>query len=118
MDDYTTENRRRWDELVPHHLTSAYYNVEAFLTGQTTLHSIERDELGDVRGRKLLHLQCHFGLDTLSWAREGAIVTGVDFSQAAISAARKLAAELAIEANFIEADVSSLPSGLNGSFDI
>ncbi len=118
MDDYLEANRRRWDELVPHHLSSAYYDIAAFRAGRTSLHPMELEEVGDVRGRKLLHLQCHFGLDTLSWAREGAAVTGVDFSPVAISAARKLAKELEIETRFIEADVCSLPSALEEGFDI
>src|SRR5438105_3341127 len=118
MDDYLRTNRRRWDELVPHHLTSSYYDLAAFRAGRSTLHPIELEELGDVRGRRLLHLQCHFGLDTLSWAREGAVATGVDFSPAAITAARELAEELQIDARFIEADACSLPSTLDEVFDI
>jgi SAM-dependent methyltransferase len=104
--------------LVPVHLRSDYYDVEAFRAGKSSLHSLERDELGDVQNKTLLHLQCHFGLDTLSWAREGAIVTGADFSQRAIDAARTLAKECGIEARFEVSDVYSLPEKLEGQFDI
>ena len=71
MNPHQEANRRRWDELVPIHAGSAFYDVAGFQAGRSTLRFIERDELGDVRGQALLHLQCHFGLDTLSWARLG-----------------------------------------------
>ena len=93
MDEFIETNRRHWDELVPIHQRSTYYDVDAFKAGKSSLHSLELEELGEVRGKSFLHLQCHFGLDTLSWAREGAIVTGVDFSERAIESARVLAAE-------------------------
>jgi SAM-dependent methyltransferase len=118
VDDYIDTNRRNWDDRVPIHLQSDFYNVESFKAGRSTLLPIEREELGDVRGKTLLHLQCHFGMDTLSWAREGAIVTGVDFSGPAIEAARSLAEDMQIDARFIETDVYKLPEALSGSFDI
>jgi len=118
MDEYYDVNRRRWNELVPVHLRSSFYNVAGFRAGQTSLHSLELEELGDVRGKSLLHLQCHFGLDTLSWAREGAIATGVDFSNPAIEAARSLATECEIDARFVLSDVYSLPGKLDEQFDI
>ena len=111
-------NRRHWDELVPIHAESQFYDVASFKQGQSKLKPVELEELGDVQGKSLLHLQCHFGLDTLSWAREGAIVTGVDFSERAIATARKLAAETGISARFIEADIYELPERLEGQFDI
>ena len=77
------------------------------------LHRVEVEELGDVRGKSLLHLQCHFGLDTLSWARRGASVTGVDFSPKAIALARSLAVECGIAATFIESNVYQLPERLD-----
>lgn len=118
MNEYIEANRRNWDDRVSIHMASDFYNVASFEAGRSTLMPIEREELGDVRGKTLLHLQCHFGMDTLSWAREGAIVTGVDFSGAAIEAARSLAREAQIEARFIETDVYKLPEVLSGSFDI
>lgn len=112
-------NRVRWDELVPIHARSSMYGVERLRAGQTTLNFIELEELGDdVSGKSLLHLQCHFGLDTLSWAREGAIVTGVDYSQPAIDLARSLAEENGIEARFIQSNIYDLPDVLDESFDI
>ena len=74
----------------------------SFKAGKSALKPLELGELGDVRGKTMLHLQCHFGMDTLSWAREGAVVTGVDFSTAAIDEARGLALELSIDARFVE----------------
>jgi SAM-dependent methyltransferase len=118
VNEYIETNRRHWDELVPLHVRSGFYDVDAFKTGQSTLTRLEREEVGDVRGKTLLHLQCHFGLDTLSWAREGAIVTGVDFSPEAVRVARELSGELAIEARFVESDVAGLPDALSGEFDI
>lgn len=118
MNDYIESNRRHWDELVPIHVRSTFYDVESFKAGRSTLTTIEHEELGDVCGKSLLHLQCHFGLDTLSWAREGARVTGVDFSPEAVRVARDLAQELHLEAAFLESDVYKLPQALSGAFDI
>lgn len=118
MDHYLAANRTHWDELVPIHARSASYNVAGFKGGRISLDRLEREELGDVRGKSLLHLQCHFGLDTLSWARLGAQVTGVDFSAAGIEQARALSAELDIPAQFICSDIYELPNVLSGQFDV
>jgi SAM-dependent methyltransferase len=118
MEEYTEANRARWDELVPIHLRSAYYDVDGFKSGRLSLSPVEREELGGVEGLSLLHLQCHFGLDTLSWARLGARVVGVDFSEKAIGAAQALAAELGIDARFVCSDVNDLPNVLEEQFDI
>lgn len=111
-------NRRRWNEVVAIHASAPSYDLEGFRRGRLSLHSLERDEVGPVRGRRLLHLQCHFGLDTLSWARLGADVTGVDYSPAAIGLARSLAAELHIPATFVESNLYRLRRSLRGKFDI
>lgn len=118
--DYMNVNRKRWDELVRHHERSAFYDVASFKAGRITVSELEREELGDVKGKSLLHLQCHFGMDTMSWARMGAQVTGVDYSEEAIALARSLAAELGIEANFVHSNIYDLVSQqkLNGQFDI
>ncbi|MCP5103936.1 MAG: class I SAM-dependent methyltransferase, partial [bacterium] len=79
---------------------------------------IEKEELGNTAGKSLLHLQCHFGLDTLSWARLGAAVTGVDFSERSIQMARSISGELDIPANFICSDIYELPKVLAKTFDI
>jgi ubiquinone/menaquinone biosynthesis C-methylase UbiE len=118
VNEYLEANQRHWDEVTPIHVASEMYDVASFKAGKSKLKPIERAELGDVRGKTLLHLQCHFGLDTLSWAREGAIVTGIDYSEPAIASARQLAAECGIEARFLVSDVYQLPDVLDGEFDI
>lgn len=110
-EDPVEANRRLWDARTPIHVASAFYDVDGFRAGASTLHDLEVGEVGDVTGRTLLHLQCHFGLDTLSWARLGATVTGLDFSPAAMDAARALAEEtgLAGAAAFVESDLYAAP---------
>jgi SAM-dependent methyltransferase len=111
-------NRRLWDEWTQIHEQSEFYDVEGFRRAGVRIAEHERVELGDVTGLRLLHLQCHFGLDALSWARLGAIVTGVDFSARAIELARSLATEIGIDARFIESDIYGLPNVLDDSFDL
>src|SRR4051794_17090019 len=101
MDEFRQANRVLWDEWTGVHLGSAFYDVEGFKRGGSRLRQYELEEVGDVAGKDLLHLQCHFGMDTLSWARLGAHVTGADFSERAIAAARALAAETGLEARFV-----------------
>ncbi|AUX24785.1 methyltransferase type 12 [Sorangium cellulosum] len=112
-------NRSAWNARTPVHLGSRFYDMPAFRAGASSLKPIELDQVGDVRGKTLLHLQCHFGQDTLSWARLGARVTGLDLSDEAIKAARALAKELSIDARFVEANVYDAPAALGGeAFDI
>ncbi len=118
MNDCLQANQRRWDQLTIEHKESTCYDLEGFRAGKDRLRSIELSELGDVDGKSLLHLQCHFGLDTLAWARRGAKVTGVDFSRNAITLAQSLSEELNIPAHFYRSDIYELPSVLNGEFDI
>jgi SAM-dependent methyltransferase len=118
MDVHQQANRRRWDELAPLHARTAFYDVAGFKAGKCSLKPIEVGELGDVASRSLLHLQCHFGLDTLSWARRGALVTGVDYSEAAVAQARALAAEVGLAATFVCSRVEDLPDALTGTFDV
>jgi len=108
-------NRAYWDEATRVHLRGDVYGVETFKAGGCRLHHVEVEEVGDVQGKRLLQLQCHFGLDTLSWARRGAIVTGVDFSTESIAGARRLAADVAIRAEFVCSDLYDLP-GVLASF--
>src|SRR5882672_11136768 len=105
-------NRRRWDELVAIHAAARSYDLDGFKRGKPALDPVVLKEVGPVDGKSMLHLQCHFGLDTLAWARRGAKVTGVDYSPEAIALARSLADELEIKARFIQANVYSLPPGL------
>ena len=118
MDKYTQANRILWNAWTKIHEDSEFYNLTGFKAGQSSLKSIEVEELGDVGGKSLLHLQCHFGMDTLSWARLGAQVTGVDISDEAITLARSLAEELNLDARFVCADIYDLPKNLDGQFDI
>jgi SAM-dependent methyltransferase len=117
VEDYRKTNRAHWDELALLHVTSPFYRTEAFRRGENVLDPIVRERIGDVAGRRLLHLQCHFGLDSLSIARMGADVTGLDFSPNAIAAARALSAETGVRATFVEADVLDPPHALT-NFDI
>ena len=110
-------NQKLWDEIAPVHL-KAYREVAMLKAGKTVLDEIELRELGDVTGKSMLHLQCHIGTDTLSWVRQGATVTGVDFSAESIACARQLQAELKLDATFIQSNVYELPNVLQGSFDI
>jgi ubiquinone/menaquinone biosynthesis C-methylase UbiE len=107
-------NRARWDELASLHGQDDYYDVAGFLAGQLMLSAREREEMaaavGSVSGIDLLHVQCHFGLGTLSWARLGARVTGLDFSPVALERARSLAATAGIGARFVQADAQRLPA--------
>src|SRR5438552_420487 len=118
MDDHTSANRANWDAWAAINAASANYDVAGFKAGKLSLNRIERGELGDVAGKSLLHLQCHFGIDTLSWARLGARVTGIDFSAPAIDLARSLAAELDVEGRFVVSTVEDLPANLDGDFDV
>ncbi|MBU1706321.1 class I SAM-dependent methyltransferase [bacterium] len=120
MNDKHEKNRRLWNEITPVHVKSEFYDVPGFLDGKNTLDSIVLAEVGDVRGKSLLHLQCHFGLDSLSFARNGAQVTGVDFSEASIEKAKELAsaAGLSDKARFICCDVLELNRHLDKKFDI
>ena len=111
-------NQALWNQWTPLHEQSDFYALERFKAGESRLRPIERAELTDVAGKSLLHLQCHFGLDTLSWARKGAIVTGVDISDVSIQLASNISAELGIPATFIASPIDDLPQVLNGSFDI
>ena len=109
-------NRALWDELTPVHVQS--YGVERFLAGERWLPKEILEEVGPVKDCSLLHLQCHFGLDSLAWVRQGAQVTGVDFSPKAIKAANALSQKAALPANFICSDIYDLPQNLAGQFDI
>ncbi len=121
-DEHLRTNLAWWDEAVGVHEGAALYDLEGFKRGNESLTAIEREELGPFvgEGTTLLHLQCHFGMDTLSWARRGAVVTGVDLSEEAVALARRLADEvgLARRASFVQADVFELPRALDERFDV
>ena len=120
-DRYREANRARWDQSVAVHAASDFYRVDDFLAGESKLLRLDLDEVGDVEGKSLLHLQCHFGLDTLSWARLGADVVGVDFAPTAVETARELASQANLSAEFIESELYASPDVLSdrlGAFDI
>jgi SAM-dependent methyltransferase len=110
-------NRELWDELAPVH-GRAYRNVTVLREGGCGIHPLEREELGEVRGKSLLHLQCHIGTDSLSWARLGAVVTGVDFSRKSLEQAERLRDELGLEARFVHSNVYQLKQRLADRFQI
>ena len=120
--DYVDLNRDTWERWTEVNFASSFYDVDGFKAGQNTgrsgLDRLGAELLGDVRGKRLLHLQCHFGMDSLTQARRGAIVTGVDYSAAAIARARDLASELGLEVRFVESSIDELPEALDGEFDI
>ena len=118
-DDPIRANNALWDEWTVIHERSEFYDLEGFKRGGVRLRPYEIEEIGPVEGKDLLHLQCHFGIDTLSWARLGARVTGADFSEAALTLARSTAADIGIaDARFVQSDVYDLPAALEGDFDI
>jgi SAM-dependent methyltransferase len=112
-------NLARWEESAPLHAASELYDLEGFRAGRDDIRPFELDELGPVAGCDLVHLQCHLGTDTLSWARHGARVVGLDFSPAALAVARRLAADTGLAAEFVCADVYDAREALGGRrFDI
>jgi len=118
MDDYLRSNQELWNNWTRIHVASIFYDVDGFKAGKIPLDAVVREGVGNVTGKSLLHLQCHFGIDTLSWARLGARVTGADFSDEAIAQARALAKQVGIDANFVCCNLYDLPSNLSGQFDI
>src|SRR5271154_4600307 len=118
MDERLKANLDAWNQMAGIHAASRGYRLAEFKAGENVLKPIELREVGDVRGKSLLHLQCHFGLDTMSWARLGAEVTGLDFSDEAIKLARSLSDELRIPARFICADIYDTASVIDDTFDV
>lgn len=119
MDEYREANRALWNAWTRINLKSEMYDVEAFAAGGGhDLDPIARAGPGDVRGKSLLHLQCHFGMDSIRWTRHGATVTGVDFSEEAVTAARALAARMGVPVTFVQSDLYDLTANLSGRFDV
>jgi ubiquinone/menaquinone biosynthesis C-methylase UbiE len=118
LDKYRKSNLILWNEWTHINAASSLYRLKQFKQGENKLNPLEMEEVGDVKGKSMLHLQCHFGMDTLSWARHGAQVTGVDYSDEAIKLARSLSKELSIPAEFICCDIYDLPQHLDRQFDI
>jgi 2-polyprenyl-3-methyl-5-hydroxy-6-metoxy-1,4-benzoquinol methylase len=116
--DYLEVNKKTWNEKVEHHVGSDFYDVDSFLNGKNSLNDIECSLLGDVTGKSILHLQCHFGQDSLSLQRMGASVTGVDFSEEAIKNAIEFNHKMALDAKFICSDIYSLEQKHENKYDI
>jgi ubiquinone/menaquinone biosynthesis C-methylase UbiE len=121
--EWIETNKAMWDERVPIHAASDFYDQDAFRAGRDEIRDFEAAEVGDVTGKRLLHLQCHMGQDTLSWARRGASkVVGLDFSEPAVEVARGLAAEIGMgpdRAQFVASDVYEAPSAVpDADYDI
>lgn len=116
--DYIAINKQSWNNKTEVHIHSGFYNVDEFIKGKSTLNAIELELLGNITNKKILHLQCHFGQDTLSLARLGAKVTGIDLSDKAIDKAKELNNQLGLDAQFICCDIYETPHYLNEKFDI
>jgi len=115
---YLDINRRSWNSRVDAHYASDFYKVKEFVEGACSLQSIELEQLGDVRGLRILHVQCHFGQDSIALSRRGAEVTGVDFSEKAIAKARELAELCGTKTRFVCCDVYDLTRHLDETFDV
>lgn len=115
---YFETNKKRWDEMSGIHAKSEYYGLEEFKQSHNSLYGTEQKELGDISGKSLLHLMCHFGMDSLSLAKKGAIVTGLDFSGKMIERARNLSKELGISAKFVQGNVFDAPELISEKFDV
>ncbi|WP_055435666.1 class I SAM-dependent methyltransferase [Lacinutrix algicola] len=116
--EYFSANKATWNDKVKVHAKSDMYAIEAFKKGKTSLMRYELEALGDVNGKSLLHLQCHFGQDTLSWSRLGAKCVGVDLSDEGIKLAQQLNDELHLEAKFVCCNVLNTGKYIEGTFDI
>ena len=116
--NYIEINRQSWNKKTDIHLKSKFYDLEGFLKGKTSLNDIELDLLGDIKGKSILHLQCHFGQDTISLSRLGAKVTGVDLSDKAIENAKQIAKKTSANTTFICCDLYDLPKYVKKQFDI
>ncbi|SDL56224.1 Methyltransferase domain-containing protein [Pedobacter steynii] len=116
--DYLAINKQSWNNRTDAHLKSAFYDLDGFLKGKSSLNDIELNLLGNIEGKSILHLQCHFGQDTISLNRLGAEVTGVDLSDKAIESAKHLASQMNSTAKFVCCDIYDLPNHLDQKFDI
>lgn len=107
--DYISINKQTWNNKTDVHIASDFYDMPSFLKGKSSLNSIELELLGDVKGKRILHLQCHFGQDTMTFSRMGAKATGVDLSDKAIERAREFASQLDLDTTFVCCDIYDAP---------
>jgi len=113
--EYLSINKQTWNDKTDVHIASEFYDNDNFLNGKSTLNAIELELLGDVSNKKILHLQCHFGQDTMTFSRMGAKATGVDLSDKAIERASEFAAKLNLDTTFVCCDIYDLPNHLDES---
>ena len=118
LNHYFETNRQSWNKRTAIHKDSSFYGLKEFKEGKSSLNKIELEEIGDVKDKSLLHLQCHFGMDTMSWSRLGAKCVGVDLSDEAIKLAREINHELQLDAEFINCNMYDLKRHLDKRFDI
>lgn len=116
--NYIDINKKLWNRKTEIHYDSDFYDVDSFIKGKDSLNPVEIELLGDIKDKKILHLQCHFGQDTISLSKHGALATGVDFSENAIEKAQNLNNQLGTDAKFIKSDIYKLPEILDEKFDI
>jgi SAM-dependent methyltransferase len=116
--DYININKKAWNDKTDVHIESEFYDMKGFLEGKSTLNAIELDLLGDVTGKRILHLQCHFGQDTMTLARLGASAVGVDLSDKAVQIATEFAQQLNLDATFVCCDIYDAPKHIDEKFDI
>lgn len=116
--DYIETNRQSWNNRTETHLKSEFYDLFNFLKGKSSLNEIELKLLGNIKGKAILHLQCHFGQDTISLSSFGATVTGIDFSDKAIESAVQIAKRNNADAKFICCDIYDLHDYLSEKFDV
>lgn len=116
--DYIALNKDSWNRRTEYHVKSEFYDMDNFLKGNTSLNPIEEALLGNLNGKSVLHLQCHFGQDSISLSRMGANVVGVDLSDKAIDTAKQIASQTNSSAQFICCDIYDLPQHLDQQFDI
>ena len=117
-DKYLEINKQSWNKRTEVHFGSEFYDNKTFIEGRNSLNDIEMPLLSDISGKSVLHLQCHFGQDTISLSRMGAQATGIDLSDNAIQKAKELAKTCGTDTRFVESDVYDLPNRLNEKFDL
>ncbi len=117
-DNYLEVNKNAWNQKTEIHIGSDFYDMPSFISGKNVLPDLDIEMLGNINGKDILHLQCHFGQDTISMSRMGANVTGVDLSDKAIETARKLATQCYTNTKFVCCDVYSAPQNISQQFDV
>ena len=116
--NYININKQTWNNKTDVHIDSEFYDMKGFLDGKSTLNSIELELLEDISGKNILHLQCHFGQDTMTFSRMGAKATGIDLSDKAIERAREFATKLNLDTTFVCCDIYDTPKYIDEKFDI